>query len=455
MKHRQIGKRSAFGGANLFLLTVLLTWSSLIAGTQTTQAEVLPADRRIDWSPGIPGGIPSYPVGANVKDAPYGAKGDGTTDDTAAIQQALNKCPEGKAVLLPAGTYKTTAGLAWRKGVVLRGEGPARTRIRCESGGGSIMEIGDDQSKWESLPVLGGFEAGSNHISMADTSKISVGDLVVLWQENDTAVVGQLPKFHVRAAAQMAVVTGKTQDQVTLSRPLYRTFRKDLKPTLVAYTACFKAGVEDLAVERMVGRGYDNITIRCAAYCWVKNVESYKTRKWHVRLDRCYACEVRDGFFHDGWEHGGDAAYGVGCFRRSTDNLVENNVFARCRHSMIIEFGGCGNVYGYNYSRDPINENEDRTDFLMSDISLHGGGPSMNLFEGNMAAPHRLRPRPGRKPGQHVFPKPRRAAVHSYRALWRLGGGGADGQPLREFPGKCPGPAFSWISAARHVAHWL
>jgi parallel beta-helix repeat protein len=43
----------------------------------------------------------------NVKDAPYSAKGDGTTDDTAAIQRAIDAVGgTGGTVLVPAGTYR-------------------------------------------------------------------------------------------------------------------------------------------------------------------------------------------------------------------------------------------------------------------------------------------------------------------------------------------------------------
>src|SRR5450759_4991122 len=41
----------------------------------------------------------------NVKNAPYNAKGDGVTDDTAAVQQALLDGCGRKVIYLPDGTY--------------------------------------------------------------------------------------------------------------------------------------------------------------------------------------------------------------------------------------------------------------------------------------------------------------------------------------------------------------
>lgn len=62
----------------------------------------------------------------SVKDAAYGAVGDGTTNDTAAINLAISTLSGGGEVYFPPGTYKCTTGLVCAvANVRLRGEGRA------------------------------------------------------------------------------------------------------------------------------------------------------------------------------------------------------------------------------------------------------------------------------------------------------------------------------------------
>jgi hypothetical protein len=82
-------------------------------------AEIIPASRRMIWTPGagvgVPGGIPERTtIFVNIKttdSADYRCVGDGTTDESAHLQAALKACPAGQVVYAPAGTYRPGFGI--------------------------------------------------------------------------------------------------------------------------------------------------------------------------------------------------------------------------------------------------------------------------------------------------------------------------------------------------------
>jgi len=200
----------------------LAWWVSCPCGCAA--AEIIPPDRRVDWSPGIAGGIPTYPAGINVKDAPYWAKGDGVADDTAAIQRAINSCPAGKAVFLPEGTYRTTAELAINaKAIVLRGAGPRKTRIRGDGTSGSIIMAGGSSGR-DFTSVKAGFEKDSTRVAVSDATGLNAGDYVEILQDNDPAVCERLHDYMLRAIGQTMKVAAKNGLALTLDRPLYYSY---------------------------------------------------------------------------------------------------------------------------------------------------------------------------------------------------------------------------------------
>ena len=107
-----------------------------------------------------------FPSWTNVKTV-YGAKGDGVTDDTAALQAALNDVGlngHSSVLYLPAGTYKisSTLNLQSREHISIIGEDPSTTSIKWAgaSGGTELHIDGVDYSRFDRLTFDGAGVAG-------------------------------------------------------------------------------------------------------------------------------------------------------------------------------------------------------------------------------------------------------------------------------------------------------
>lgn len=106
---------------------------------------VVETDYKIHPGPGtlVPTDVPSLPpmdTWANLRT--LGAKGDGTTDDTAALRQAIAK---HRAIYLPMGRYRVTDTIALRPDTVLIGLNPIATQIVLADGTPAFAGTGGRQ----------------------------------------------------------------------------------------------------------------------------------------------------------------------------------------------------------------------------------------------------------------------------------------------------------------------
>ena len=394
---------------------VLVGLPVILPSAAAQAAAFLPASRTVDWtSAGIPGGIPSagWPVCATLSPS-------GTADDSVAIQNALNGAPARSVVLLRPGVYNIhrgskvaynhaddqpsgvyECGLYINKSVVLRGSGPDKTIIRYGDGA-NIISIGYtylSASRVSFVNVTSGATKGSTSLALADASGIAAGSYMVVTQPNPADSDGNpLVDIHgygggsasghdmpTYAMTQIVRVAAVDKDTVTIERPLYLSYTN--APRVYLLPAMLEdAGLENVRLQSTASSGsrivYKNINLESCGRCWVTNCESdMAVDRSHIYLSDCYGCEIRNNFLDDAYNHNSGLDYAIFLEFRNSENLVENNIVRKARHSLIMN-GGSGNVFAYNYTVDAYMGEYHNS---LPDTITHAAHPYMNLWEGNV-----------------------------------------------------------------------
>ncbi|MDD5195587.1 MAG: glycosyl hydrolase family 28-related protein [Candidatus Omnitrophica bacterium] len=371
-------------------------YSNVVKVTTPEPAQdIIPQERRINWDAGIPGGIPDYPVGVTV-DSSYG---DGIADAAPAIQEAINTCPKGRAVYLPPGVYKINSTINMKDNIALRGAGSRQTIILLGMNTeilirGSYVYPAPEKG----IPIVSGYTKGSTEITVGNASGLAENDYILISQLNDGVLVDNLGvsgvlldelnggKSDNRSLGQMVKVASVNGNHLTIEPALYLSFSAGLYPEFVKQFKSLKTGVgiEELCLRKTDESGKANINMDGAAYCWVKNIESEYCAREHVELKNCFRCEIRDSYFHHGpiftKYYLPNQAYGI-CMEGTYACLVENNIFYHLLAPMMSGARSCGNIWGYNYSKEGCYY---QPNWLSTDLAVHAPHCAMNLFEGNI-----------------------------------------------------------------------
>ena len=392
------GSKPIYSLAKEIILRAFFLLSVLALPAAELLATILPPDRTIVWEPGVEGGIPHRTqVFADVTQPPYNAPNDGSADAAPAIQDAIDDCPAGRVVFIPAGTYRLDGRLEIRKGITLRGAGPAATILQLQLD--SDIYIGGNWTNSGAVTqITSGYGKGSDTIVVADPAAFSVGEYVFVDQLNDPSFVDDGGctwngrGSNSRALRQLVKITGRSGDTLTIDPALYYGFSPAFVPELIELSTWVVewAGIEDLKLDRVaapVGQGR-NIEMTSCANCWISNVESDMVYGRHFWLNRCAHCEVRDSFVHHAFDYcSGGIAYGIVIADGTSDTLVENNVARYLNNPISNESLGAGNVVAYNYTDEAWNCDEPDTDWLMADFNLnHCAHNYMTLVEGNQSS---------------------------------------------------------------------
>lgn len=348
----------------------------------------VPDSLRTDWHhSGLDSNV--VPPTALIDVLSFGVIPDDGMDDRPALVTALSNLPQGGAVILfPAGTYHFSNTIQVPSNCIIRGSGSDSTFFIFNMNNAvanSFQISGTAQNNW--LNVTDGLQRGSSTLVVPGASTLfQPGNKIELEQDNGSWDTNPAV-WAAGSVGHVSTVMAVSGDTITMAEGLRMDFDLTLNPKVRKINCVQNAGLECFYMTRTDSAAPSinyGVYFSKAFNCWVKGVESFKSVGAHVYAETCAHLEVNGSYFHESYLYDGASTHGYGVIISSHAVLcrIENNVFRKLRHAMMVKQGANGNVFGYNYSTQPY-RSEFPNDFG-GDISLHGHFPFANLFEGNI-----------------------------------------------------------------------
>lgn len=317
----------------------------------------------------------------------------GATDVSAAVQSLLNGFSEPTVLQFPAGTFLFNSAIQVPSETVIKGMGADITIFNFNLGGASThcfsvvgsrnadfnktiaaASVGDTVFTQTYNPIYNGLQPGDYILSIQDDAHLTPSG-------SGTKITGQFLRVSGIQGNDIYFEPPLRLDYPAVYNP--RFSHLDNPAQFVGFQ-CFTLSRLDQA--NSSPEQASNFFFSHALNCWVKGIKSIKCNRAHVDVEYSTHLHISGNYFTEGHDYGGGLAYGVNLIRASSENLIDDNIFKRLRHSMTVHYGANGNVFAYNYSYDTY-----KTEFggfitftNVEDVFLHGRYAYFNLFEGNV-----------------------------------------------------------------------
>lgn len=363
----------------------LILFIAIILKTGEIFGQVLPVDRRTDWSlAGVKTEMPDVTVTVDM--AEEGGVADGVTSNNVAFSAILDAY-EGEVleIYFSPGVYFFDSGISLPTNCTLVGLNADSTTLRFDLGGASENAINVNGSLDATTSALiSPIDFGTNTCLVVDPDFFEVDDWVML-VDDDTELITS--DWAAGKTGQILQIREKIGDTIVLDSPFRRNYLLENEPYVVKVNLKEHVNIKNLKIERLdaTDAQTNNISFRYAANCRVNCIESDRCNFAHISFEYSSNCDISGNYFHDGHDYGGGGkAYGVVCQFATGECLVTDNNFEHLRHSMLLQAGANGNVYSYNYSQDPFWTGVALPSNSAGDAVLHGNYVYCNLFEGNI-----------------------------------------------------------------------
>lgn len=258
----------------------------------------------------------------------YGVTPDDDRDDALALQDIINRLPDGKGTVirLPRGKIDFYRPIRLKSHVSLHGLGPSETHIVSHLKQPAEAVISFHGSLGKRLGKLTkDVQSGDRHLYLSHTKDIRLGDLLLLEMPNDPHFLKTINSEHWNKEfpylrKTLVEVQRVYADKVVIHHPLglalessvTRVFK--VNPTSQVQLKGFTVeqrvpGATPSQVQFEYENSYpdyavDTISGKWAAHCLVENVHILYSGRHPLAFDNVYGCRAEDLMINGAWNKG-------------------------------------------------------------------------------------------------------------------------------------------------------
>jgi hypothetical protein len=362
---------------NIFTLFLILFSASCFGQT-------LSPSRAVNWSLAGHKGPYLSPVDT-IDFVNAGGFNNGVTPNDSLLTAVLASVGSTPVVIyFPKGNYLFKKRININKSVIIKGKSSDSTIFTFNLLTESDLFYVYGSSTGIETQIINDIVKDSSRLLVSNASLFSKGDFIIL-SENDTTLITSAWAMHT--TGQIVQIDTIVNNYIWLQSPLRRDYYVSRAVKITKLNPVKNVGIESIKIAptNATVAQTNNIAYQYASNCWVKCIKSSKCNYSHIDVRSSTNIVVTGSYFEEAFSWGdGGKGYGIMINSTSGECLVMDNIFKHLRHSMIFQSGANGNVFAYNYSREPYWTDVTLPSSSAGDMVLHGNYPYCNLFEGNI-----------------------------------------------------------------------
>ena len=281
---------------------------------------------------------------ANVLE--YGALGDGSTDDTVAIQRAVDAVYATKTkgvVYLPTGTYVLNDQITFYPGIAWAGDGIGKTILDWNSASGTFTNNACMYAEGGGLTVLPALGADiaqhATTITFAAAPTLVAGDILVIY---DSANFSYSTRRTYYRAGEYVQVVSQAGAVITLASPVYAAYASGGTVSVYKLTDPVVTSMQGMEMRFKTGSTLAGIKVAYAKDCIFENLKLYNSDYVHLAVQQGYNCVVSKVLARD-FSASISLNYGVGLWNSQRITVSDCHLYTR-RHGFDTSSGdwvGC------------------------------------------------------------------------------------------------------------------